>query len=107
MWVCADYQPGGAPPVGPSAVAIRKGQVFAPKLGKMTDYPTPQALDKAGIKQVVQDAAQGARRALDAGFDGVEMHFANGACSGVSQNARRHICSFQLPLVLLFSLSVQ
>ena len=74
----ADYQPGGAAPVGPSAVAISNGQVYAPKLGKMVDYPTPQALDKAGIKQVIQNAVQGARNAIDAGFDGVELHGANG-----------------------------
>jgi len=75
--VCADFQIDGAAPVAPSAVAI-KGQVFAPKLGKMVDYPVPQALDVAGIKSVVQDAVKGARNAMDAGFDGVEVHCANG-----------------------------
>lgn len=72
-----DYQIDGADPVAPSAVAI-KGQVFAQKLGRMVDYPVPQALDVAGIKNVVQDAVKGARNAMDAGFDGVELHFANG-----------------------------
>jgi N-ethylmaleimide reductase len=75
--MCADYQIDGADPVAPSAVAI-KGQVFAQKLGRMVDYPVPQALDVAGIKNVVQDAVKGARNAMDAGFDGVELHFANG-----------------------------
>jgi len=76
--VSTDYQIDGAAPVAPSAVAIRKGQVYAQKLGKMVDYPVPQALDTAGIEQVIQDAVQGARNALAAGFDGVELHFANG-----------------------------
>ena len=74
----ADYQPGGAAPVGPSAVAISNGQVYAPKLGKMVNFPVPRALDKAGIKQIVQDFVQGARNAMEAGFDGVELHCANG-----------------------------
>ena len=66
--------------MGPSAVACGNGQVFAPKLGKRVDFPVPQAMDKAQIKQVIQDAVQGGRNAMEAGFDGVEMHFANGAC---------------------------
>ena len=72
--------------MSPSAVACRNGQVFAPKLGKRVDFPVPQAMDKAQIRQVIQDAVQGARNAMEAGFDGVEMHFANGACSSSSQN---------------------
>ena len=75
----ADYQVDDADPVAPSAIAITNGQVYAPKLGKMVDYPVPRALDKAEIKAVIRDAAKGARNAMDAGFDGVELHFANGA----------------------------
>lgn len=38
----------------------------------------PAALDAAGIKAMVAAFRQGARNALDAGFDGVEIHGANG-----------------------------
>ena len=57
---------GGWQPVAPSAVA------FAP------DYPMPVALDEAGIKAVVEGFRQAARRALEAGFDFVEIHAAHG-----------------------------
>jgi len=57
---------GGWPPVAPSAVA------FAP------DYPLPAALDPSGIKAVVEGFRHAARRALEAGFDFVEIHAAHG-----------------------------
>jgi len=57
---------GGWQPVGPSAVA------FAPH------YAVPAALDKAGIAAVVEAFGKAARRALQAGFDLVEIHAAHG-----------------------------
>ncbi|SDY22343.1 NADH:flavin oxidoreductase/NADH oxidase [Hymenobacter psychrophilus] len=57
---------GGWTTVGPSAIAFSD------------DYPTPQALDKAGIEQVVEDFRQGARRAVEAGFEVIELHAAHG-----------------------------
>lgn len=42
------------------------------------DVPTPVALDEAGIQRVISGFAAGARRAIDAGIDGVEIHGANG-----------------------------
>jgi len=57
---------GGWQPVAPSAVA------FAP------DYPLPAALDPSGIKAVVEGFRHAARRALEAGFDFVEIHAAHG-----------------------------
>jgi 2,4-dienoyl-CoA reductase-like NADH-dependent reductase (Old Yellow Enzyme family) len=57
---------GGWQPVAPSAVA------FAP------DYPMPAALDASGIKAVVDGFRHAARRALEAGFDFVEIHAAHG-----------------------------
>jgi len=41
-------------------------------------YPVPQALTKDGIKEVVEQYVRAARNAMEAGFDGVEIHSANG-----------------------------
>ncbi|GAA4982242.1 alkene reductase [Kineococcus glutinatus] len=61
--------------VAPSAIAIQ-GQVHTPT-GK-APYPVPHALTTAEIRGVVDDFVTAARRAVDAGLDGVEVHGANG-----------------------------
>ncbi len=68
-------QPGGALPVAPSAIAP-KGQAWT--LEGMKDYVTPRALEAAEIASVVEDYRRGAHHARAAGFDGVEVHGANG-----------------------------
>ncbi len=68
-------QPDGALPVAPSAIAPA-GQAWT--LDGMKDYVTPRALDLAEIAGVVEDFRRGAKNARDAGFDGVEVHGANG-----------------------------
>jgi N-ethylmaleimide reductase len=65
----------GVLPVGPSAVAA-KGETQTP-LGKKA-YVTPRALDLAEIPAIVKAFGDATRRAKDAGFDGVEIHGANG-----------------------------
>jgi N-ethylmaleimide reductase len=69
------YQPQGALPVAPSAIAIQ-GSARLPEGPKA--YETPRALELDEIPRVIEDFAAGARRALAAGFDGVEIHGANG-----------------------------
>jgi len=69
-----DFQ-GGSLPVGPSAIAA-EGQSHTPEGSK--DYVEPRALATDEIAGVVDDFRQGARRAIEAGFDGVEIHGANG-----------------------------
>lgn len=74
-------QPGGAAPVAPSAIAADQVKVFietGPGQGMLVEPSTPQALTTAGVQELVQLYAQAARNALDAGFDGVEIHCANG-----------------------------
>jgi N-ethylmaleimide reductase len=68
-------QPGGALPVAPSAIAA-EGQVFTYQ-GPQA-FVAPRALELDEIPGVIRQFEEGARRALEAGFDGVEIHGANG-----------------------------
>ncbi len=65
----------GQAPVAPSAVAA-KGEVSL--LRPKRPYPTPRPLTLEEIKEVVEAYRQGAENAKRAGFDGVELHGANG-----------------------------
>ncbi|GEM35064.1 alkene reductase [Nocardia neocaledoniensis NBRC 108232] len=65
----------GLRPVGPSAVPAT-GEVFTPTGPQPT--PVPRALDLTEIPEQIDSYAVAARRAVDAGFDGVELHGANG-----------------------------
>lgn len=68
-------QLGGELPVAPSAVRPA-GQVHTSD--GMTDFVTPRALESDEIPGVVKQYADAAANARDAGFDGVELHAANG-----------------------------
>lgn len=65
----------GVRPVAPSAVPA-VGEVFTATGPQPA--PTPRALDTAEIPEHAGSYARAARRAVDAGFDGVELHGANG-----------------------------
>ena len=65
----------GAAPVGPSAIAA-KGHVSL--LRPERPYPTPRALTTEEVAGVVEAFRQGAENAKAAGFDGAEIHGANG-----------------------------
>jgi len=65
----------GLQPVGPSAVPA-VGDVFTP--AGPQPAPTPRALDTGEVPEQARSYAEAARRAVDAGFDGVELHGANG-----------------------------
>lgn len=69
-------QPGGALPVAPSAIGI-EGQMIH-TAGGMKPFVTPRALGTDEVAEVVEQFAEGARLAYAAGFDGVELHGANG-----------------------------
>ena len=68
-------QPNGALPVAPSAIKP-SGQVFT--VEGMKPFETPRALDLSEIPGIVGQYRSGAKNALAAGFDGVEIHGANG-----------------------------
>lgn len=67
---------GGNPAVAPSAIAINGDYIHTPN-GKEA-YETPRALETAEIPGIVEDYRRAAERARQAGFDGVEIHAANG-----------------------------
>ncbi|MBS7844539.1 alkene reductase [Pseudomonas sp. 13B_2.1_Bac1] len=74
-------QPEGAAPVAPSAIAALQAKAFietGPGVGELKQPPVPRALTTLEVKALVAQYAQAARNALDAGFDGVEIHSANG-----------------------------
>jgi len=74
-------QPEGAAPVAPSAIAAEQAKAFiatGPGAGELVQPPVPRALSVLEIEELVGLYAQAARNALDAGFDGVEIHSANG-----------------------------
>lgn len=74
-------QPGGAQPVAPSAIAATNVKVFietGPGEGALVEPSMPRALSNAEVKELVQLYAQAARNAIEAGFDGIEIHCANG-----------------------------
>jgi N-ethylmaleimide reductase len=74
----SSFQPGGALPVAPSAVAISADYKTMTADGKGAAYETPRALETSEVAGVVEAFRQAARNAMAAGFDGVEVHGANG-----------------------------
>ncbi|MEX6506555.1 alkene reductase [Jiella sp. M17.18] len=70
-----DLQPGGALPVAPSAV---KPEMKAFTKDGFKDIPAPRALEKDELPRVVADYVKAAENCKKAGFDGVEIHSANG-----------------------------
>ena len=73
-------QPDGILPVAPSAIRAA-GQAFIENdrgEGELVPFVTPRALDLVEMPYIVQQYERGARNALAAGFDGVEIHSANG-----------------------------
>jgi N-ethylmaleimide reductase len=71
-----DLQPGGALPVAPSAVRAEGQKAYT--YDGFKDLVTPRALETAEISGIVAQYAHGAKCAMEAGFDGVEIHGANG-----------------------------
>jgi N-ethylmaleimide reductase len=74
-----DLQPGAQKPVAPSAITART-QTYLIKDGKGSFVATsePRALDAEELPGIVRDFRHAARNAISAGFDGVEVHGANG-----------------------------
>ncbi|MES1945334.1 N-ethylmaleimide reductase [Salinisphaera sp. PC39] len=71
-------QPDGALPVAPSAIQPEGAKTFISADSGMVDIPTPRALEADEMPDIVEQFRQGAENAKAAGFDGVEIHAANG-----------------------------
>lgn len=67
---------GGEPPIAPSAIAPRGVQTFT--ANGLQDIPTPRVLEIDKIPAIIEEFRQGAKNAKAAGFDGIEVHGANG-----------------------------
>lgn len=70
-----DLQPNGAAPVAPSAI---RAEVQTFVNNGFADVSEPRALELEEIPQIIEDFRQAAANAIKAGFDGVEIHGANG-----------------------------
>ncbi|MBE0421189.1 alkene reductase [Pseudoalteromonas nigrifaciens] len=74
-------QPNEAKPIAPSAITADNVKVFietGPGQGALSEPSTPRALSTDEVSELVNMYAQAAKNALEAGFDGVELHCANG-----------------------------
>ena len=67
-------------PVAPSAIApdAQVWVVGEDGIGEMVDCPVPRTLSKKDIKDIIQDYRHAAKNAIEAGFDGIEIHGGNG-----------------------------
>ncbi|MGD8533205.1 MAG: alkene reductase [Gammaproteobacteria bacterium] len=92
------FQPDGGPPVAPSAIRP-DGQAFVPGedgKGAQVPFVTPRGLETDEVERVVDDYRHAAANARRAGFDGVEIHGANGylihqfICSATNRRADRY-----------------
>lgn len=70
------HQPGEALPVAPSAIKPSGGTFSAQ--WKPVEFETPRALETSEVKEIIQQYRVAAQNAKAAGFDGVEVHGANG-----------------------------
>jgi N-ethylmaleimide reductase len=68
--------PAGARVLAPSAVAAA-GEMYTDAKGPQP-HPVPQAMTEADIQSTIAEFAQAAKNAVAAGFDGIELHGANG-----------------------------
>jgi N-ethylmaleimide reductase len=72
-------QPNGQAPVAPSAVTAKgKTVLLIDGKAQFVDVSAPRALDAAELPGIVEDYRRAAANAVAAGFDGVEVHAANG-----------------------------
>lgn len=72
-----DNLPAGAQVVGPCA-EVCPGEMWVDKTTSMQAHSLPHALSESEIKGVVAEYANAAKLAVQAGFDGIELHAANG-----------------------------
>jgi N-ethylmaleimide reductase len=73
----SSHQPDGGAPVAPSAIAAQGGMAMD-RDGRAVPYEVPRALRSDEMPALIDSFRQAAAHAMAAGFDGVEIHGANG-----------------------------
>lgn len=69
--------PAGGKVVAPSAIAAASTPMYTDAQG-MQDLPVPEAISAEGLKETIAEFVNSAKAAIAAGFDGIELHSANG-----------------------------
>jgi N-ethylmaleimide reductase len=69
--------PEGAEVIAPSAIALTTAKMWTDQQ-QMQDYPTPRAMTLTEVERTLEEHVVAAKNAIRAGFDGVELHGANG-----------------------------
>ncbi|KAG6556011.1 hypothetical protein Mapa_001951 [Marchantia paleacea] len=72
------YQPNGAPPASPTSKRLETGMITLPDGKTLAPFSQPRKIETHDISSLVQDFVTSAKQAMAAGFDGVEIHAANG-----------------------------
>ncbi|NNM04337.1 MAG: alkene reductase, partial [Gemmatimonadetes bacterium] len=70
--------PEGARVLAPSDVSLEETLMWVDARGKAVKMPGPEAMTDDEVRSTVEEYVQAARNALEAGFDGIELHGANG-----------------------------
>ncbi len=70
--------PDGARVLAPSAVALEETKMWVDAEGDAVEMPAPEAMTEADIEAAIEEFVEATRLSIDAGFDGVELHGANG-----------------------------
>ena len=96
-------QPDNQPPIAPSAIRATNVKVFietGPNEGQLADPSMPQELTTLQVKELVELYRRAAQNAKRAGFDGVELHSANGYLINqfISEHTNRRTDEYGGPL---------
>lgn len=70
--------PSGGRVLAPSAVPLTETKMWVDAEGGEMDIPSPQAMTGTEVEEAIREYAEASRMAVEAGFDGVELHGANG-----------------------------
>lgn len=70
--------PDGARIVAPSAVPLEETKMWVDEEGAAVDMPVAEAMTEADIQAAIDEYVRACELAIEAGFDGVELHAANG-----------------------------
>lgn len=70
--------PEGARVLAPSAVALEETLMWVDERGEAVKMPPPEAMTEGEVEAAVEEYVTAARHAIEAGFDGIELHGANG-----------------------------